>query len=58
MQQEIHAVRFLQQWRGRTVGHIDTQLDFGVMDQLVRRNIAEWQRDDEPDRPKRRKNRE
>lgn len=36
------SIRFLQAWRGREPGQTDDQLDFGVMWELVRRNIAEW----------------
>lgn len=36
------AVEFLLPWRGRTPGHVDSALDYGVQQQLVQRHIAKF----------------
>lgn len=36
------SIKFIRPWRGREVGSIDSQLNYGVMVELVRRKFAEF----------------
>lgn len=36
------SIRFLRMWRNRETGSVNSNLDYGVMDTLVRRGIAEF----------------
>lgn len=35
-------IKFKLNWRGREPGHVDKDLDYGVQQMLVQRQIAEW----------------
>lgn len=48
------AIRFLLYWMGRQPEEINSELDYGVMDALVRRKVAEWH-EPQTDKPLRRK---
>jgi len=41
LRQQPNQIRFLRRWRGREPGDTNTDLLSGVMEQLVRRGIAE-----------------
>lgn len=35
------TIRFVRHWRGRSPGDVDSALDYGVAEELIRRGVAE-----------------